>query len=264
MSALLGLLLCAVPPSSVVAATHDGVLTADAIRWSSVLVLEGPPRPIEIPLAVPLTESVRMAEPLDGTVSLVRDAHGSVVALEASERALVDSDGAHSRLVLSVTQRIASEQAPVHLEPPLSAGPAVQAVRLTGGDGAHFEPAPELGIERHVGFWAAPRVDPRSREAVLELARASAGDWIFLTAGPELTGAGGLVGSLTTFEQRSRPAVFVAGGVFGSLVLAFSALHRRLARRTEAERADAVLAAEIALLDRQSDPPRAQGRPSRS
>jgi hypothetical protein len=261
MNALLGLLLCAAPSSPVVAATHEGVLAGDSIRWTSVLVLDGSPRPVQIPLAVSLPESVRLLEP--GTVSLIRDPRGSAIAIEASERAL-DFDGSRSRLVLSLTQRIAPTRAPLLLDPPLSAGPAVQAVRLTGEGGSHFEPASELGVEHHVGFWAAPGVDARARDAVLELARATGGDWIFLSAGPELTSAGGLVGSLTTFEQRARPAVFAAGGIFGSLVLAFATLQRRLARRAEAERADAVLAEEIARLDGEMDLPRAQDRRSRS
>jgi hypothetical protein len=225
------------------AASHDGVVQGDEIRWSSVLVLDGAPRDVEIPLAVPLPEGVRLTGPADGAVTPVKDALGRVTAFDASERAL-DWDRGHARLVLTIVQPLAREKGRVTLGAPVVAAPGVQAVRLGGGDGAHFEPNRELGIEPHVGFWAEPRIDHEARESVLALTRASGSDWIFLTAGSKLS-ARGLEGKLSTFEQRSRPVMFAAAGLFASIVGGFAILHRRLGRRAEAERADAALAAEI-------------------
>lgn len=234
-------------PAAVAAAVHRGSVGGDRITWRSRFVVQpgAGPGGVEVRLASPLPAGIDVDEARSPGVRATRDARGRVVAI-AHDAAATDE------VSVVVVQPVAS-RADLTLHPPLAAGDEVQAVTLEGRDDVRFEPEARLGVARHVTYSVAVDVDDASRHAADALLALPVGVGqpppLYVRArGPMVDP--GLVGSVTTAHERSRPAYFGAIALFVLGVGALAVLYRRFSRDARVEQAEADLRGEFERLSR--------------
>lgn len=127
------------------------------------------------------------------------------------------------------------------------AGPAVQVVDAPVGDELRLESVRGGGLEPHVGFLAAHGIGHDAREEARRLTELPlpVGHTSIYVRGDDLKTAGPLEGPLLGTRAKARSSIAGAALAFLAVVVALLAGARRLKRAASAERADAVLAAEI-------------------
>jgi len=181
------------------------------------------------PLVIPLPESASV----EGAEA-ERD-HGRVVGLAAMHRGSV--------FIVRVPLQTAQDEGAVPLAIPQANG----RHRVTFDDALAFEPAIDLGL--------TPQLTHAATEGV-SLFRARALDDQLLTLPEaegvrryattrELRASGGFVGQLREAEAVRRQRLMWAGAAFLLVVAALAAVHRRLRRSADLERAESMLAAEF-------------------
>lgn len=207
-------------------AAHHGRVEGDRIVWSTV-VWGQLDRGQRLELVAPLPAGTALAGDVEA-LTLAYAADGQVEALVPLARGgrvaftLVvprDTTGLPVPLLRGVLQRVSLES---------------RALR--------FEPDPALGLAAHVGYRALATIDRRARsglDAQVEHDLPDPGATALYVDGSRL-----ITGAWT------RPGVpwtvaLAVGGVFAGVVAALLAAHRGLARRAEAERAEALLREEL-------------------
>jgi hypothetical protein len=242
----------ALPEASVVAASHEVTLSAEATRWRSEVLISpmatGEQRLLRFAQPLPAS-SVVQTVPEGGEPQRLGDGRirGVVVRSTDLKQAVWRRGGRVWPIRLRVEQPALGASSDVRLDAPLVAGNAVQRVGIESTDGRRFAPAPELALERHIGFLTAGDVD---RQARADCDRALSGRWsppktdhIYLRASPLLR-EHGFAGTLEVAPAQRAGLALAAGGVFTGLLLLALFLYRRLGRSAELERAEAILEKE--------------------
>ncbi len=227
-------------------ALHAARLSGDSVVWTSTLLdntgdTGGKRATRRVALARPI--DAELVAPSPG-VSAIRDGRGEIVGYA------IDGDqlpGWPARLQVTLRAKLAREGDDLVLEPPLVRGEVVQRIDVTAGRDARFEPAPELGLERHVGSWSAEGIGERARQsagAQLAADGEARGDVTLYVRSdaPEL--ARGLRGRALTAEERARPGLLLAVTTFAILVAALLLVRRWLSGIARIERAEAFLREE--------------------
>lgn len=207
-------------------AAHHGRVEGDRIVWSTV-VWGQLDRGQRLELVAPLPAGTALAGDVE-EMTLALAADGQVEALVPLAR------GGNVVLTL-VTARGARD-----LAAPLLRG-VPQRVSLESR-ALRFEPDAGLGLAPHVGYRAAAGIDRRTRahlDAQVEHQLPDPGATALYVDGSRL-----ITGAWTTPRVPWTVALAV-GGVFAGVVAALLAAHRGLARRAEAERAEALLSEEL-------------------
>ena len=125
---------------------------------------------------------------------------------------------------------------------PLADGSAIQIVDADLGAGARLEIDRDRLLER--------RVAQAARDEAVRLTgyRPQPSDTALYLRGDDVRAARGLRGSIVTIGERTARMSMIAAGVFAAFVLALVAGLRKVRKRAEEERADAVLAERIESL----------------
>lgn len=161
-------------------AVHRGSWTPDRVTWSSTYRLHDTDR---IGLAVPLPSGSRLVQATPHATAVL-DPDGRIAALQFP---------AGTGWARVTTEQPADDEV---LSPPLASDPALQRVIL---EQAHFEPAADLDLVKHVRYWApaaTTRSDRRALEALGDGRARTREQAVYLRAGPELLAAGGLAGAV--------------------------------------------------------------------
>jgi hypothetical protein len=251
---------CTIEGARFAGAEHAGQLDGGQILWRSRLFARHLSRDqtCRLSLAVPLPETVRLDPASPGAVARV-DGSGRIEAIDLEGAGwrpeTIDGETFEVR-ELRLVQAL-PELGRVQLGAPIAAGPAAQVVRLSGADAIHFEPQRELGIRRHVGFRAERDLHEASWERLDRLTDGASGggptrdpEQIYLTGGARLAATRGLVGTLSSWSDRTRSTLATIALLFLFAIAILSALYRGLTRTASRERAEAMLSAEFASLDK--------------
>jgi hypothetical protein len=193
------------------------------------------PGPLRLAFAVPLPPGTTSDLPALG-------ANGRTTGL-CVERALLE-DG-----VLRVSF---VEPPPVaEVGAPVAAGAAVQIVEAGDPADTAIEPTGR-GLVRHVGFFAPEAVGHPAREDALRLAerRGIPVESPIFVRGEDVAAGGGLAGHVVDPRARTRGSAAGVAAVFAAIVAALALAAKRLRSRASVERADALLASEIAEVAR--------------
>lgn len=209
-------------------ATHEGTVEDTAVRWHSTILVDGP---AHLVLRRPLPAS--LAVEVQGA-AIDRDAAGATTGF------VVDRRG---RISVDVTVREPLQPGDVVLHPPLVE--AVERITLLG-DGVRFRPDAALGLEQHIGRFAAADVDRHARaglEGVFPSPRRPNTPplWLAPSTSTELS-ARGLRGTLA----RHTSVTLIAGtlGLAAVLIALLLVGVRVLTKQAESERADRLIDAE--------------------
>jgi hypothetical protein len=208
-------------------AAHHGRVEGDRIVWSTV-VWGQLDRGQRLELVAPLPAGTALAGDLEA-LTLAFTTDGRVEALVPLARG--------GRVVLTLV----APRGVTDLPAPLLRGVAPQRVSLESR-ALRFEPDPALGLAPHVGYRAVATIDRRARarlDAQVEHELPDPGATALYVDGTRL-----LRGTWVTPGVPWAVALAV-GGVFAGVVAALLAAHRGLARRAEAERAEAILTEEL-------------------
>jgi hypothetical protein len=212
----------------VVAASHHGMVSPGAVTWHSHYVLSAPVDEGTIVFARPLPADTRVLRPSDALVPTTNE-RGELVSLTLLQggRDLVLETVEHGQ--------------PGAIAPPLAVGAAPQRVSLEGTGEPLFAADPAVGVVRHVGWAAAGDLDHAERSrcdaTLARFGEPDRADPTYVRATPEIA-THGLVGHVTTREERGRPAVIGTMVAFAVVVAALVVLVRRLGHDARAERAE--------------------------
>ncbi len=167
---------------------------------------------------------------------------GRVVGLHAERDALRDRE-----IVADVFQR-APKAGTFPLGLPLAAGSAVQIVHVDLGGGAWIDVVDRPDLVRHIGYVAPNGVSYAAREEARRLTRyeAKINTHPIYLRGTDL--GAGLEGRVTSVRERSRVGYVLTGVAFIAAVVGLVFASRKLKSAAMTERADALLAQEIASL----------------
>lgn len=208
-------------------AAHHGRVEGDRIVWSTV-VWGQLDRGQRLELVAPLPAATALGAGVED-LALARAPDGRVQALVPLAR----SGRVAATLVVP--------RGDTGLELPLLRGAVPQRVSVESR-ALRFEPDPALGLAPYVGYRATAAVDRSAREELDARAEHALPD----------PGATALYvdGTRAIAGAWARPGVpwsvaLAVGGVFAALVAALVAAHRGLAKRAQAERAEAILAEEL-------------------
>jgi hypothetical protein len=215
---------------------HDVGVTAHDVVVESLWVLSTRPEPdalFELAAPLPRTASVEGAQPEFG-------ADGDVVALRIS-------DGC-TRCTLRVTTSWTEVKQRGALPAPVAVG---GVHRLALDPDLAFRPASELGLVTELGFTAPPGFGLRARDRVDDLlAVRSPALGAYYVSADDVHEAGGVVGEVELRAEAQRRTAWAVGIVFVVLCSAAVLEYRRARRRADVERADAILEAEYAALEK--------------
>lgn len=208
-------------------AAHHGRVEGDRIVWSTV-VWGQLHRRQRLELVAPLPAGTALAGDVEA-LTLAYAADGRVEALVPLAR------GGRAAFTLVVPRDTTS------LPLPLLRGAVPQRVSLDSR-ALRFEPDAALGLAPHVGYRAAAAIDRPARahlDAQVEHDLPDPGATaLYVDGSRPLTG---------TWVTPGVPwtVALAVGGVFAGVVAALLAAHRGLARRAEAERAEALLREQL-------------------
>ena len=196
-----------------------------------------------IRFANPLGPDARL-EPRDGITELREN--DRVVGVVVREAALKVRD-----VTLTVQQHVPDEKKPsLVLAAPLASGTTLQIIDADLGSGTRLEVAPNVVLEKHVGFMAPAGTGESAREEARRLTgyeERVSGAAIY-ARGDDVRVSSGLRATLETPRDRGKPGVVGAALVFGAVVVALLFAVNRLRHAATLERADALLAAEVDAL----------------
>lgn len=208
-------------------AAHHGRVEGDRIVWSTV-VWGQLDRGQRLELVAPLPAGTALASDVEA-LTLAFAADGRVEAVVPLARG--------GRVAFTLVVPHDTTGLPV----PLIRGAVPQRVSLDSR-ALRFEPDPGLGLAPHVGYRAAAGIGRRTRahlDAQVEHDLPDPGATALY-----VDGSRSITGAWTTPGVPWTVALAVAG-VFAGVVAALLAAHRGLARRAEAERAEALLREEL-------------------
>ena len=223
--------------------TEDGILwraqwvltpeSADEIAAGSSLLVR---------FAVPLAEGATV-EATPGIVPFAENGRvtGVVVDRAAGAGRTMNATVRH-RTSLDGAQRYGA---------PVAAGSALQILDGDLGAGDRFEVETGHILEKGVGHVAPPGTSHAAREEARRLTGYTArvtGAAVYVR-GDDVQAQGGLTATLITPHARGHRGTIAIGVLFGAIVLALAFAMRRLRHAAGVERADAILAAELDVLD---------------
>lgn len=209
----------------------------DALVWNAQWALAPDELDVEpvagdIRFAAPLPEGETML-PSVGVMPIVEGGHIVGVHVDRSNR-----EGR------TVTASFVQPHPSPHgtLGVPFADGSAIQIVDADLGAGARLEIDRDRLLER--------RVAQAARDEAVRLTgyRPQPSDTALYLRGDDVRAARGLRGSIVTIGERTARMSMIAAGVFAGIVLALVAGLRKVRKRAEEERADAVLAERIESL----------------
>ena len=209
----------------------------EALVWSTRFILARDATDGErslglVRLAVPLPEGETLS-PRDGVTPVVEG--GRIVALRIESRAV---DGR----IIDATFVQPGHVAHGPLGVPLADGLAVQIVETDMGGGSRLEIDRDRGLDRRVAQAA------RDEAVRLTAFTPQPSDTAVYLRGADVRAVGGLRGSVVTVGERAARMSIAVSVVFAAAIGALVVAWRRLRKSAAAERADAMLAAEIERL----------------
>ena len=210
---------------------HVTLAETDTLEIETVWLGITPDVPIE--LVAPLPETAEVSGALEQRVD------GEVVAIAP--------EGSGAVFVIRVPMQVAQDAGLVPLAIPDTRG----RHRVTFDGALAFEPAIELGLTPQLTNAATQGVSLfRARALDDQLHALPEPDGVRRYAATrDLRATGGFVGDLQRAEAVRRHRLVWAGAAFLLVVAALAAIHRRLRRTADLERAESLLAAEFEGLD---------------
>ena len=238
-------------PAAVTAALFTPTRVDDGIEWHIRWVLT-PEAAAD--LGEGATRAARFAMPL-GRDEQLEETWGVTPMMESGVvvGVVLDRTGLTDGRVIAATlhQRLPRDQVrDVRLAAPVVASSALQIVDADLGGGTRLELDPSRVLEKRVGFMAPPGVSPAAREEARRLtgyAEHLSGAAIYVR-GDDVKALGGLVATLESPRARARGGEIGIAVAFGLLLVGLAVTVRRLRHAAGAERADAILAAEVDAL----------------
>lgn len=215
------------------AADHHLTVDAPVARWETVVAYRAA-HPVDTLLfQAPLPRGA-VLEPQDG-VTPILNREGRVTGVEIQWTITnVTSDRRHADVFVTLRVRTPMEEGA--LNPPLVEGPAVQRVVVEGG--WMFEPAQQDGLEHHVGYWVPRSLDREDRRQVDRLLpdrHVPPGTLrVYMQQGP-------MAGRWTSPQQHRARGAWLVAGAFPVTVAGLWLAWKKLSRRVDEQRADAII-----------------------
>ena len=218
--------LCSLPAQADPEATHHGHWQNNQMRWQTQWYDDVPRTDVRFTEPLPRGASV-----LDGGQSVTEN--GRITAIQLPT---VQTEGAFTVIV---TQDTGDTQ----LHVPLIASERVQEITVSGVD---FEPSPEAGLDKHIGYWAVQEFRSRDRRHFGRRMRAHGLSSARRTAGPIYVRRGqsppqGLSGRLVLEDARRARHKWLLGALGLCAILLAVALYRGLGALARKERNEAYI-----------------------